>query len=151
MAKKFYKLGEGATLFVDTASGKKVLPGQAVEFSLKDMKTNRFKIARKEGHLIQASEKEVKDGVKPEEEKVQLISHAVFNKIKKLADKKDYLMENFKDLDEDEIMDLDGKGLNEKYVELTKALTDEDEDEDEEDEDEDSDNEDEDEDEDEEE
>ena len=138
--KKFYKLGEDATLFVDTASGKKVLPGQAVEFDVKAMSTSRFKIARKEGHLVEASEKEAKNGVKTEKEEVKLISHAAFNKIKKVGDKKGYLLENFPELEEDDILDLSAPKLNEKYVELTKPLTedsdDEDEDEDEETEDE---------------
>lgn len=51
---KLFKLGEKATLFVDSVSKMKVLPGQNVEFDGKAMSTKKFKIAKTAGHLVEA-------------------------------------------------------------------------------------------------
>lgn len=56
--KTFVKLGEKAQSFSCPSSGIKVLPGQVVELSAKDLQSKKLKAAIKGNHLEKVSEEE---------------------------------------------------------------------------------------------
>lgn len=113
---KFFKLGEGATLFVDPASGKKLVGNRVEEFTPSQMGTEKFKVAKKNGHIEEVEE--------PDEDEVNTESDEV-KKFKKLnvADMRKTILDEY-ELDADEIAEInkaDKATLVARYTELSES------------------------------
>lgn len=133
---KFYKLGKKATLFYDAATGFKLVDKQIAEASASQRKSSKFRKAVKEGHIKETTKPVAGQEQEDDEDEAEskFISLAEFKKMT-VQPKKDYLTANFPDEDEDEIDELTGPELNDKFEELVaKAESGDDEDEDEDDE-----------------
>jgi hypothetical protein len=119
---RLYKLGEGATNFVDVTTGKKIVGNQKIEFTKADRRTDRFKKAVKNGHIEEVDEDEEEDDSEDpfadEKEKFAALS---------VAERKAFLKDEFEfdEKGEKEIDSLSGPNLIKKYAELLED-TDED-------------------------
>lgn len=113
---KFFKLGEGATLFVDPSTGKKLVGDRVEEFTPQQMSSEKFKVAKKNGHIELADE--------PDEDEVNTDSAELKAfKLLKADDMRKKILDEY-ELEEDEIAEVNKANkadLVTRYTELLEA------------------------------
>ncbi len=112
---KLFKLGDKASMFYDTLSKRKVLPGQIVEFDAKAMSTDKFKAARQGGHLVMADPGEDETAIEPINQDLVDFMNAGDK-----AGKISYIQDNY-DVNEDDLKLLEAMDDDELLAEFNKT------------------------------
>jgi hypothetical protein len=104
---KHFKLGPVATLFVDPATKKKIAGQQVVPFEPKHQKSDKFNVAKRHGHIVEASDEDLEDASDSKSDSNSSQALASFMALDGTDAKKRYLVDTYEMTDEEEVA-LDG-------------------------------------------